>query len=70
MSRYVEVEAELLREGDKAALFLIDGEEHWIPWSQIEDGTAPTKVGESATMCITKWIAEQKEIDGDELDAE
>lgn len=63
MSRYVEVEYEdFLRETDAAGLFVIDGEEVWIPWSQVEDGQTFDR-GIEGTVSLTRWIAEQKEFD-------
>lgn len=63
MSRYVEVEYdEFLRETPNAGLFVIDGEEHWIPWSQIEDGQT-FDIGGEGSISLTKWICDQKEIE-------
>ena len=42
---------------DKAKLFVIDGEEYWIPISQIEDVDE-----ENHLVYLTQWIAEQKEL--------
>ena len=46
---------------DKAGLFVIDGEDVWIPWSQVQDGSVD-KDGETGTLIITEWIAEQKNL--------
>lgn len=61
MSRYVEVHVdEVVRTTDKAALCRIDGEEHWIPHSQVNEET-PLVVGEcEVTVEITRWLAEQR----------
>ncbi len=58
-------EATLIRSSDKAGLYKIDGEEHWIPWSQIRDDSID-KDGESGELWITEWIADEKEIEGDD----
>ncbi|MBR9800280.1 hypothetical protein GYB59_00640 [bacterium] len=56
----VEFEDVLLRRSTgKAGLFLIEGEEFWIPWSQVLDGSVD-KDGETGDLFITEWIAEQK----------
>ena len=63
MSRYVEVEVdECLRTTDAAALLVIDGEEHWVPFSQIEDNGEPLEEGYSGQLYLTRWICDQKEI--------
>lgn len=57
---WVEFEdVEVLRSTDKAGHFLIDGEEYWIPWSQVDDNSVDGD-GEVGTLIITEWIAEQK----------
>lgn len=62
MSRYVEIEYEsFLRETPAAALFVIDGDEVWIPFSQIEDGQE--LVEEGGVLSVTQWICEQKELE-------
>jgi len=58
-------EATLIRSSDKAGLYKIYGEEHWIPWSQIRDDSVD-KDGESGELWITEWIADEKEIEGDD----
>lgn len=61
MSRYVEVHGdEVARETDRAVLCRIDGDERWIPLSQIDPGTPASEGGCEFTMGITRWIAEQK----------
>jgi len=53
-------EVELVRSTDKAGLFRIDEEEHWIPWSQVDEGCELKKDGDIGTLICTEWIAEQK----------
>lgn len=63
MSRYVEVEVDdCLRTTDAAALLVIDGDEHWVPFSQIEDNGEPLEEGFSGELYLTRWICDQKEI--------
>jgi hypothetical protein len=45
----------------KAGLYVIDGEEHWIPWSQVRDGSVD-KDQSKGDLAITQWIAEQKNL--------
>ncbi len=64
-SRYVSVFVdEVVRESDSglALLLSIDGGEYWIPRSQIREPEV-LSVGDSAEVEITKWIADDKEID-------
>jgi hypothetical protein len=53
---------EVLRETEKAFLFLIDGAEVWIPRSQMEDPDGCT-VGElECEVYVSRWIAGQKDL--------
>jgi hypothetical protein len=62
--RYVYLEdVAVKRLTDKAALVVWEGEEYWLPLSQLED---PDKlqIGEDGyTLGLTEWICEQKGID-------
>lgn len=49
-----------LRGTDKALLCLIDGEEVWIPQSQITDDSEVYEVGGEGKLVITAWFAGQK----------
>ena len=49
-----------LRESDLAICVRIDGEQHWIPQSQIHDDSEVWKSGQTGTLVITRWLAEQK----------
>lgn len=44
----------------KALLVEIEGEDHWIPVSQITDDSEVWREGDSGTLVITEWIAAQK----------
>lgn len=48
------------RETGKACLCIIDGEEHWIPKSQIHDDSEVYEEGHEGRLVVTQWIAEQK----------
>jgi hypothetical protein len=58
----VKLEAQALRETDAALLCFIDGEEHWIPKSQIDDDSEVFEEGHSGTLIVSEWIATQKEL--------
>ena len=45
---------------EKAVLCEIDGEEHWIPRSQIDDDSEVYEKGHEGTLVITEWLATQK----------
>lgn len=67
MPQYVEIEIdECLKTTDKAALLLIDGDECWVPFSQIEDNGDDLCEGYSGTLYLTRWICEQKDIPFDD----
>jgi hypothetical protein len=44
---------------NKALLCVVDGDEEWIPRSQILDGDIE-EVGDSGSMIITAWLAREK----------
>jgi len=46
---------------DKAMLVEVDGEEHWLPLSQISDSEVEER-GESGFLYIPMWLAEEKEL--------
>lgn len=48
------------RETDKALLCVIDGEEHWMPKSQIDDNSEVFSQDDEGTLIVTEWIATQK----------
>lgn len=51
-----------LFDSGKALKCLIDGEEYWIPHSQISDDSEVFDAGDNAegTLVISLWLAEQK----------
>lgn len=51
---------EVLRETDKAFLLLIDGEEVWVPKSQVSDADKYEAGDTDVTVSVTTWLAEQK----------
>ena len=53
-----EVECKRVRESDAAVLIEVDGEEHWIPHSQIE--SMHFNMHERGSIVMTDWIAEKK----------
>jgi hypothetical protein len=48
------------KETDKALLVEIDGDEHWIPKSQIDDDSEVYQEGDEGELVVSLWIAEQK----------
>lgn len=49
---------------EKALLCVIDGDEHWIPKSQIHDDSDvfDDLQNDRGTLVVTRWIAEQKRL--------
>lgn len=47
---------------DKAILVLIEGEQYWIPQSQIDDESEVWRKGDEGTLVISEWIAYEKGI--------
>lgn len=64
MARYCEdpFEVRIVKVTDNAALleFLDADEEHWIPFSQIEDNGEDLEEGDETEVYLTEWIAKQK----------
>lgn len=56
---YLDVER-ITRETDKALCLQVDGEEVWIPLTQIHDADSLKAGDEDVTVAVTEWIAEQK----------
>lgn len=52
----------LVHQTEKAGKFWIEGEEYWIPWSQVSEDCALEANGDQGALIITKWIAQQKGI--------
>lgn len=62
--KYVEVDFDLFKtETSKAALFIIDDEEVWIPWSQIEEGQNLQTGRVNGRVSVTEWIAKEKQLE-------
>lgn len=58
-------EAEFIRQSNKAVLVEIDGEEHWIPESQIHDDSeafvgCDLDKGDACKLICSEWIAKEK----------
>lgn len=51
-----------LRETASAILCRIDGEEVWIPQSQVDDDSEVFAEGDEGALVISQWIAEQKSL--------
>lgn len=50
------------RETDAALLVNVEGEEIWIPKSQIDDDSEVYKKDTEGTLVIPRWLAEEKGI--------
>lgn len=62
---YITVES-ILAETNKALLCVIDGEEVWLPLSQIEDGGKEYGAGmENVEFGITERLAKEKGLGGE-----
>lgn len=68
--KYAQVEVAnvtLKRSSAKAGLYVLeDGTEHWLPFSQVADGSVD-KDNTTGTLYIPRWLAEDREIDYDEV---
>jgi len=49
-------------ETTSALLVEVDGEEVWMPKSQIDDDSEVYKAGTSGKLVVTEWIATQKKL--------
>ena len=50
---------------DAAVLCIIEGEKHWMPFSQIDDESEITKYsskGDEGTLVVTEWVATEKNL--------
>lgn len=47
------------KETDKALLCVIDGAEHWVPKSQIDDDSEVFAEDDEGTLVTTEWWAEK-----------
>lgn len=55
-------EVTALRQTENALLVRVDGEEVWIPQSQIDDDSEVYKAGHAGVLVVSAWIAEKKGI--------
>lgn len=44
----------------KAILVDVDGEDYWIPLSQVDEESEVFEKGDQGDLIITEWIAQQK----------
>jgi len=60
MAETVQIQnAKALRETEKALLVEIEGEEVWLPKSQIDDDSEVYKEDTEGTLVIPLWLAEK-----------
>lgn len=45
---------------EKALLVEVDGEQTWVPRSQVDDDSEVWEDGQEGTLTVSRWIAEQK----------
>ena len=57
---YTLTECQITRETDAAVLVSKNGEQYWIPFSQIEKMTRDSKSQCNDSVTMTAWIAKQK----------
>ena len=59
---YVAVcDVQLLEETERAGLFLIEEEEVWLPWTQVDEESVPRE-GEEGDLYVRRWIAIEKDL--------
>lgn len=56
----VYIDCDCIKETEKAILVNIDGEEKWIPKSQVVEQSDVQGEGDSGTLAITRWFAEKE----------
>jgi hypothetical protein len=65
-SNYVHLDnCDVIRETENAFLIRYEGEEIWIPRSQLADADDYAAGDEDVTLSVTEWIAKQKGIEVD-----
>lgn len=58
---YVLIEADCIKAAtDRAVLAVIDGEEHWIPRSVIEDGDDIVAGGDPEELSVAEWFVNKE----------
>ena len=62
MSATASFEAKCTKETAAAIFVEVDGEEMWIPKSQVDDDSEVYGAGHEGKLVITEWIAKQKGI--------
>lgn len=61
MSEPIRIEdAKCIAATSKAICVEIDGEEYWIPQSQVHEDSEVYNHGDQGTLVISEWIAKQK----------
>jgi hypothetical protein len=45
---------------DKAILVEIDGEEVWVPQSQVDEDSEVYQKGDEGTLIVSEWFAKQR----------
>lgn len=50
----------VIRKTAAALLCRIDGQDHWIPQSQIDDDSEVYDQGHEGTLIVSEWVATQK----------
>ena len=53
-------DVECIAETGLAILCVIEGEEIWIPQSQVSEDSEVYSVGDCGTLIISKWLAKKK----------
>jgi hypothetical protein len=61
--RYVHLDVEeIVAATDMALLCVIDGEEVWIPRSQVADGGDYSEGDSDLTLSVTRWFADKEDL--------
>jgi len=56
---YTDVLVTVVRLSERAALLEVDGEQEWVPFSLLGGGLAERHVGQTLTVEIAAWKAEE-----------
>ena len=54
-------DVQFLEESDAAGLFLIEGEEVWLPWSQVDQDSVDYD-GAEFDIYIRRWLADERDL--------
>jgi len=60
MAGFLIRDVKVIKETDSALLVEIEGENHWIPQSQIDDDSEVWQAGQSGDLMISNWLARKK----------